>query len=317
MFFPGYQKRIIQHEAGHLVMGHLLGLPVQKYQVSGGAAIQKAVEFYPLADEDVGIRRAKTLGFDKPKSDGSRLNEYEDRISAVQQSDRPFFSEGGGGDILLQNSVFAEKSKEKVAKSLISPEDDPTSVWPYRKLDDATMDILAVISMAGVVTEILGFGNAQGGYADISQLSAFLKANDCTDDEIENKIRFAIGYNFSQLRRHLGALDEVTKVMEKGGSVSECILAMESCANVAGKSTILERYEDQRKQKLEQEWNILEKIFLGRKDINGERTDVIEGKGGGDRKEKFVMTGDDPLYAALALAFAFFVWASTGGLTLH
>lgn len=320
LFFPSYNKRMIQHEAGHLLMGHLLGLPVQNYQVNTNA-IRKAVEFYPLADENVGRSRAQTLGFDKLKSSDSN-NEYNNDNNYVP-SDRPFFSEGGKADQLLQRSVFADAPSEdkyekyKIKKSLVTPENDPTSVWPYRKLDDATMDILAVVSMAGVVSEILTFGNAQGGNADIAQLTAFLKSNGCTDDEIENKIRYAIGYNFSQLRRHLGVLDEVADVMEQGGSVSECVLVMESCEEVAGKSTVMQKYEDLRKEKFEQEWNILEKVLLGRRNINGDRTDVIEGKGGGDIKEKFALTGDDPLYAAGALALIFFVWAASGGLTLH
>ena len=44
---------------------------------------------------------------------------------------------------------------------------------------------------------------------------------------------------------------------------------------------------------------------------------VVYGKGGGDRKQKFQLTGDDPLYAALASAALFLAWASSGGLTLH
>lgn len=44
---------------------------------------------------------------------------------------------------------------------------------------------------------------------------------------------------------------------------------------------------------------------------------VLLGDGGGGRKARFVLTGDDPLYVAGALAFSFFVWASNGGLSLH
>ena len=323
--FPSFQKRMIQHEAGHLLMGHLLGLPIKNYQVSSNA-IQTAVEFYPLADENVGQTRAQTLGFDRRRNTDD-LDENSRQTIVV---DRPFFSEGGQGDKILQNSVFTDGSDDydgddneikkyakKVKKSLVLPKDDPTSVWPYRKLDEATLDMLSVVSLAGVVAEIIGFGNAQGGYADLSQLNSFLKSNDCTDEEIENKIRYAIAFNFSQLRRHLGVLDEVAVAMETGSSVADCVYIIESCQNRMGKGSVMETYEDARKKNLEQNWNILEKTFLGRKSTNGERMDVIEGKGGGDRKEKFVLTGDDPFYAAGALALAFFVWASSGGLTLH
>jgi len=324
-FFPSYQKRMIQHEAGHMLMGHLLGYSIKNYQIKGSSAIRNAVEFYPLADESIGSTRANLLGFDKQKQynddeDAILQKQYEERMEAIRNSEKPFFSDGGRGDELLQKSVFqdAPSKKEKLSKNLIAPENDSTSVWPYRVLNENTLDILAVVSLAGVCTEILGFGNAQGGVADLNQLTAFLKSNDCTDEEIENKIRFAIGYNFSQLRRHMGVLDELAEAMEKGQTVAECVSVMERCANVAGLGTVMERYEDTRKRKFEQEWNLQEKVLLGRQETsNGERTDVIEGKGGGGTKDKFLLTGDDPFYAALALAFAFFVWASSGGLSLH
>ena len=49
--FPAYRKRMIQHEAGHFLIGYLLGWPVKAYQASN--AVKNAVEFYPLSDEDV------------------------------------------------------------------------------------------------------------------------------------------------------------------------------------------------------------------------------------------------------------------------
>ena len=63
---------------------------------------------------------------------------------------------------------------------------------------------------------------------------------------------------------------------------------------------------------------IVEKFVLGSDtSINGDDKMVKEGKGGGNRKQKFELTGDDPLYAALEATAAFFIWASVGGLSLH
>jgi len=62
----------------------------------------------------------------------------------------------------------------------------------------------------------------------------------------------------------------------------------------------------------------VERTFLGgSRTIDVEDSDVIYGKGGGDRKKKFELTGEDPFYAAVAVAIAFFAWASNGGLSLH
>jgi hypothetical protein len=50
-----------------------------------------------------------------------------------------------------------------------------------------------------------------------------------------------------------------------------------------------------------------------------EKEGMVQGKGGATKKEKDAptFTGDDPLYVAVAVAFGFFVWASSGGLHLH
>ena len=78
-------------------------------------------------------------------------------------------------------------------------------------------------------------------------------------------------------------------------------------------------YEQIRRNKIKNEGvGFLERTLLGSgKNLDSEDNSVIEGKGGGGRSAKFQITGDDPLYAAAAAAFLFFVWASTGGLSLH
>ena len=79
------------------------------------------------------------MGFDKFKLS----SDYDDNNNSNNYvpSDCPFFSEGGKGDQLLQRSVYAnapsscedkyEKyEKYEIKKSLATPENDPTSVWP-------------------------------------------------------------------------------------------------------------------------------------------------------------------------------------------
>ena len=62
---------------------------------------------------------------------------------------------------------------------------------------------------------------------------------------------------------------------------------------------------------------ILEQALLGGKNADTEETRVVSGIGGGNKKARFAITGDDPLYVAIAVAFAFFAWASSGGISLH
>jgi hypothetical protein len=197
---------------------------------------------------------------------------------------------------------------------------EPTNAWPYRGFDEETLDKLAIISVAGVCAEILAFGNAEGGYADLSQLRQLFNSAEPELDEkaMENRIRYALGYGISQLRRHLGALDALVEVMEDDGSVADCVLAIESCENVSG-ATLLGDYERIRRDRIRSDGvGMIERTLLGGgKNADVEDDMVIYGKGGGDRKGKFSLTGDDPLYAAAAAALAFFVWASSGGLSLH
>uniref|UniRef100_A0A7S3PXS1 Peptidase M41 domain-containing protein n=1 Tax=Chaetoceros debilis TaxID=122233 RepID=A0A7S3PXS1_9STRA len=329
--FPTYRKRMIHHEAGHFLIGHLLGFPIKGYQAN---AVKNAVEFYPLNDSDVGKTRAQLLGFDKRSSGDDDVmgdansNYRQDAFS----SSKPFFSdEGGGADIMLQKSVFRDAKNYTDDPFLqVSQANDITQSWPYRGFDEETIDQLAAVSVAGVCSEILGFGNAEGGFADLSQLrrlfnSAGADGAGLDEKEVDNRVRYAIGFSMGQLRRHLGALDALVEAMEKGSSVEECILAIESCENAnGGVSAALMggsnvNYERKRREQIKNEGiGFIERILLGGgKNADTEDAAVIYGKGGGDRKEKFQLTGDDPLYAAGAAAAAFAIWASSGGLSLH
>jgi len=297
-----YRERVIQHEAGHFLLGYLLGYPVKAYSARG---MKSAVEFYPLSDEEVGKRRARDLGFDAPK---------EDRVAPAPppREDRPFFSEGGSGEASVRNSVLGKKEGIREKYLELPPENDPKTTWPFRGFDSQTVDKLSVVSIAGVCAEILAYGNAEGGYADLAQLrKIFASCEEEMDErEMENRIRFAIGYGVSQLRLNLGLLDAVVEVMRGGGSVEECYLAIESCDNV--------RIDEvARRQRLRERMTLLERVLFRGKNGDKEKR-VVQGKGGGDLEvDGFQITGDDALYAAIAVAFVFFVWASTGGLSLH
>jgi len=178
-------KRMVQHEAGHFLVAYLLGKPIKAYTVTN--AITNAVEFYPLADEDVGKEKARLLGFDKTRSSSS-INDSTTTSNSNVLIDKPYFSQDGqGGDLLRQRSVFRNEIPRK--------QNPPLETWPYRGLDRKTVDELVVISLAGVCAEILGFGNAEGGSADMDQLKQILFANAAeplSERQMETKVRFAI-----------------------------------------------------------------------------------------------------------------------------
>jgi len=308
--FPAYRQRMVQHEAGHFLMAHLLGFPIQGYTTN---AVRNAVSFYPLSDADKGREFANQLGFDRPAARTEAEEDLWPLPSTLGGSDLPFFSkEGRGGAVVEQQSVFRNKKNYTEFLKLPS-QNDPTNAWPYRGFDETTIDQLTVVSVAGVCAEILAFGNAEGGVADLSQLRQIFAASqeEMTERERDNRVRYALGYTLSQLRLHLGALDALAEVMDRGGSVAECVLAIETCGNVSGQTGIMGDYELERRKRFQEGIGFIEKSM----DTVEDR--YAEGKGGGDRKQEFVLAGDDPLYLALAVSFVFLAWASGGGLSLH
>lgn len=307
--FPAYRQRMIQHEAGHLLMGHLLGLPVAGYQTN---AMQNAVTLHPLADPDLASDRASQLGFDAAPSSKASAEKDSDSLSAF---DAPFYSkEGRGAWLMEERSVFREK-KNYTDVWKLSTQNDPKQAWPFRGFDEKTLDQLTVIAVAGVCAEILALGNAQGGIADYALLRSIFASAEIDEREADHRIRFALGFTLSQLRKHIHALDAVAAVMERDGTTSECVLAIETCTTGENSSD----YEIQRRADLQGKANLLEKLLIGGDDnsIDTSQTDMVEGKGGGYRKETFRLTGDDPLYAALVVAGGFLLWALSGGISLH
>jgi len=307
--FPSFRQRMLQHEAGHLLMGHLLGWPVKGYQVK---TARNAVELYPLADKDRASDRASRLGFDAGPV-------QEDPLFSLVK-DVPFFSDEGRGSGELGNSVF----RNRTAVAPLSPEQDPSTVWPFQAMDDKTLDKLTIISVAGVCAELLAYGNAQGGAADFAQLTQYFGEMD--ERESNNRIRYAVAYTLTQLRRNLGVLDELVIAMDRGGSMGECVSVMESCEQRAGPPEMLlmgsDVYELERRKKFRQE-SVIEPILLGDsgRGMDDKEDRVKEGKGGGYRDERTgiipALTDDDPFYFAIFTSLAFLAWASAGGLSLH
>jgi hypothetical protein len=334
--FPSFRRRMVQHEAGHFLVAYLLGKPIKAYRATN--AVKNAVEFYPLADPEQGLEKARLLGFDQRRNTPSLADEMT-KLPLVTEANRPYFSrDGQGRNLIRQQSVFrtdedSPNNEELVLDTLSSnyTKMSPKLVWPYRGLDPQTLDELTVISLGGVCAEILGFGNAEGGMADLNQLRqlfSYAEENNgpttFTDKQMENRIRFAIGYGITLLRRNLPALDSLARVMERGGTVEECVVAIEmssASSALSWNDSNVDNYEERRKIWL-QGSNSLEQLVLsvGRKNADMPDDTRTEGKGGGEKQPKLFMsptTNDDPLIAALAIAAAFYLWAVSGGLSLH
>ena len=326
LVFDSYKKRMIHHEAGHFLLGYLLGVPIKKYETKN--AMKVAVEFFSMKDDTLGSQRANMLGFDKPRNYENNDDDNSNDYIIEQQEEQPYFSEKGKGKEDYERSVLLspekkdklQKRKEFLSTPSIS-KNNPKDAWPYRGLDSDTMDKLSIISVGGICAELLSYGNAEGGYKDLQQLRQFfINYNDDTkmdDKEMENRIKYGISYGIVQLRRHLGALDELISVMERGGTVQECIVAIENCDSIKGIIS-----EEERRKDLTTDVTLVEEVLLyGGKKKNADMMfdNRKEGIGGGDVKNNGLLnlSGDDPFYAAIAVAIIFLLWASNGGLSLH
>jgi hypothetical protein len=131
-----------------------------------------------------------------------------------------------------------------------------------------------------------------------------------------------MGYTMTQLRLHLGCLDDLAEVMNRSGSVAECVSVIESCTNVSGNDGILvDDYELRRRKEMKAStMGIFEKFLLSPRDVDAEEDRMVQGAGGGylQEKPKFIqISGDDPLYLAGGIACMFVAYAASGGISLH
>eukprot|EP00183_Erythrolobus_madagascarensis_P003116 CAMPEP_0185852776 /NCGR_PEP_ID=MMETSP1354-20130828/16230_1 /TAXON_ID=708628 /ORGANISM="Erythrolobus madagascarensis, Strain CCMP3276" /LENGTH=366 /DNA_ID=CAMNT_0028554121 /DNA_START=108 /DNA_END=1208 /DNA_ORIENTATION=+ len=169
-----FRDRLVRHEAGHFLVGYLLGIAVESYRAN---AISNAVQF--------------TM---KPAS-----------------------------SIIITNS-----NNTASTNSATSVDPDEMRIDKY---NHEQLDALAVVSMAGVVSELLCCdGAARGGYADLAQLQALMQRADppLESREVQHKVRWGAVRAYSLLQQNRNALDALSLKMATNRPVPECIAAIEN-----------------------------------------------------------------------------------------
>ncbi|XP_047263374.1 uncharacterized protein LOC107860360 isoform X3 [Capsicum annuum] len=95
------------------------------------------------------------------------------------------------------------------------------------KVTATMLNRFSCIALAGVATEYLLFGYAEGGLSDINQLDALLKSLGFTQKKADSQVRWAVLNTILILRRHEKARAKLAEAMTKGKSVVVCIDTIE------------------------------------------------------------------------------------------
>jgi hypothetical protein len=95
------------------------------------------------------------------------------------------------------------------------------------KLSSSSLDIYCCVALAGVATEWLRFGRAEGGLADVQQLDRLLRALGFTQAKADDQVRWAVLNVVSILRRHAKVQDKLADAMSGGETVAECMAVIE------------------------------------------------------------------------------------------
>ncbi|GJN05218.1 hypothetical protein PR202_ga22828 [Eleusine coracana subsp. coracana] len=83
------------------------------------------------------------------------------------------------------------------------------------------------IALAGVATEYILYGIAEGGLADINKLDGLLKSLGFTQKKADSQVRWAVLNTVLILRRHEKARSQLAEAMSLGKSVGSCIEVIE------------------------------------------------------------------------------------------
>ncbi|GFQ02409.1 hypothetical protein PHJA_002384800 [Phtheirospermum japonicum] len=101
------------------------------------------------------------------------------------------------------------------------------------KVSATTLNRFSCIALAGVATEYLLFGAAEGGLADINSLDKLLKSLGFTQKKADGQVRWAVLNTVLILRRHEKARAMLAEAMSEGQSVGSCVQIIEKAVDVA------------------------------------------------------------------------------------
>ncbi|XP_014755272.1 uncharacterized protein LOC100844265 isoform X2 [Brachypodium distachyon] len=99
------------------------------------------------------------------------------------------------------------------------------------KLSAMMLNKFSCIALAGVATEYLLYGYAEGGLADVNKLDGLFKSLGFTQNKADSQVRWAVLNTVLILRRHEDARSKLAEAMSSGRSVGSCIEVIEENVN--------------------------------------------------------------------------------------
>jgi hypothetical protein len=105
---------------------------------------------------------------------------------------------------------------------------DPNMHSKYVSSED--VDRRSTILMAGVAAEALNYGHSEGGSEDVSSLTSFLtnKKVGMDKESIRNQVQWGAMQATLLLREYQECYNALVEVLEQGGSLGDCIYAIEN-----------------------------------------------------------------------------------------
>lgn len=161
----------------------------------------------------------------------------------------------------LQDARFGSRSVS-AGTSFFDP--DLSSQIASNKVTRTSIDRYSIIVMAGIAAEAVNYGQADGGAGDEMALIAFLtnlnggsSSNPAWNDvTIRNQARWGAMQSVLLIREYKECYDALVDALERGGSLGDCIYAIEKAGRDSGKLPLQKPlgYILERPGGLEEEW---------------------------------------------------------------
>ncbi|XP_050274594.1 uncharacterized protein LOC126717201 isoform X1 [Quercus robur] len=101
------------------------------------------------------------------------------------------------------------------------------------KVSATTLNRFSCIALAGVATEYLLYGVAEGGLADINKLDMLLQSLGFTQKKADSQVRWSVLNTVLLLRRHKLARAKLAEAMSMGKSVGACLGIIEDTIDIS------------------------------------------------------------------------------------